>query len=175
MSEEKKWRWADVGAWIKKAFSAILRGKFIDDDGLKFNKYFIHIIYTFALFWASIWLSLEIEKTLTKVEDNQKILNDLEIYYAQKNVQLVGLNRMTTVEKLLQEKGSEVTLPTQQPINIEKTKMKVVNKENDTTKIKKAKERIINKKDSADKKEDIKQAETDNKETKKTESNNKQE
>ena len=87
---------------------------------LGFNKFFIHIIYTFFLFWVSIWLSLQIEKTLTKVEENQKRLEDMEIYHAQKVVELVGLNRLTTVRNLLHEKGSQVDIPQQPAVTIKK-------------------------------------------------------
>lgn len=75
------------------------------------NRYFIHIIYTFFLFWVSIWLSLKIEKTLTKVEDNRKTLEDMEIYHAQKTVELVRLGRMSVVQEMLEEKGSDVAVP----------------------------------------------------------------
>ena len=54
--ERKKWKFSDVGAWLRNAFMATLRGEFL----LRFqaSKYFIHIIYTFLLFWVSIYLSL---------------------------------------------------------------------------------------------------------------------
>ncbi len=118
MRENGKWRWSDVGTWLKNIVQAIIKGKLLMRLG--FNKYFIHIIYTFFLFWVSIWLSLQIEKTLTKVEDNQKILDDVAIYHAQKTVQLVGLNRLTTVRNLLREKGSDVDIPDSPTVTITK-------------------------------------------------------
>ena len=116
--EKRKWRWSDIGTWIKNSVQAIIKGQFLMRLG--FNKYFIHIIYTFFLFWVSIWLSLQIEKTLTKVEENQKRLDDMEIYHAQKVVEMVGLNRLTTVRNLLQEKGSQVDMPQQPAVTIKK-------------------------------------------------------
>lgn len=107
--ERRKWRLADIGQWLKNAFLATVKGELL--MRLHVGKYFIHIIYTFFLFWVSIWLSLKIEKTLTRVEDNRKELADLEIYHAQKTVELVGLNRMSRVQELLEQKGSAVTLP----------------------------------------------------------------
>ena len=101
VEENRKWRWSDIGVWMKNSVQAIIKGQFLMRLG--FNKFFIHIIYTFFLFWVSIWLSLQIEKTLTKVEENQKRLDDMEIYHAQKVVELVGLNRLTTVRNLLHE------------------------------------------------------------------------
>jgi len=118
VEENRKWRWSDIGVWMKNSVQAIIKGQFLMRLG--FNKFFIHIIYTFFLFWVSIWLSLQIEKTLTKVEENQKRLEDMEIYHAQKVVELVGLNRLTTVRNLLHEKGSQVDIPQQPAVTIKK-------------------------------------------------------
>lgn len=60
---------------------------------------------------SSIWLSLRIEKTLTRVEDNRKVLADMEIYHAQKTVELAGLSRMSKVQAMLEESGSKLTMP----------------------------------------------------------------
>ena len=109
VEENRKWRWSDIGVWMKNSVQAIIKGQFLMRLG--FNKYFIHIIYTFFLFWVSIWLSLKIEKTLTRVEDNRKALQDMEIYHAQKTVELVSLGRMSKIENMLQEQGSKLTLP----------------------------------------------------------------
>lgn len=100
---------ADVGLWLKNAFLASIRGEFL--LRLHVGKYFIHILYTFFLFWVSIWLSLKIEKTLTKVEENRKVLQDTEIYHAQKTVELASMGRMSKIEDMLREKGSALTIP----------------------------------------------------------------
>jgi len=107
--EHRKWRLADVGQWLKGAFKAAIKGEFL--LRLKVSKYFIHIIYTFFLFWASIWLSLKIEKTMTRVEDNRAILQDIEIYHAQKTVELASMGRMSKVEEMLRESGSTLGMP----------------------------------------------------------------
>ena len=80
----------------------------------------MHILYTFFLIWMMIWTSIKIEGTLAKVEKNNEILNDMKIYHAQKTVQMVSLNRITVVDKLLKENGSEVTLPIKPADRIEK-------------------------------------------------------
>ena len=105
----RKWKIADVGQWLKSAFLAAIKGEFL--LRLHVSKYFIHIIYTFFLFWVSIWLSLKIEKTLTKVEENRKVLQDTEIYHAQKTVELASMGRMSKIEDMLREKGSALTIP----------------------------------------------------------------
>ena len=107
--KQRKWKLADIGLWIKNAFLATIKGEFL--LRLHVNKYFIHIIYTFFLFWVSIWLSLKIEKTLTRVEENRKALQDIEIYHAQKTVELAGMGRMSKIEDMLRDKGSELTIP----------------------------------------------------------------
>ena len=107
--KQRKWKLADIGLWLKNAFLATIKGEFL--LRLHVNKYFIHIIYTFFLFWVSIWLSLKIEKTLTRVEENRKALQDIEIYHAQKTVELAGMGRMSKIEDMLREKGSARTVP----------------------------------------------------------------
>ena len=107
--KQRKWKLADFGLWLKNAFLATIKGEFL--LRLHVNKYFIHIIYTFFLFWVSIWLSLKIEKTLTRVEENRKALQDIEIYHAQKTVELAGMGRMSKIEDMLRDKGSELTIP----------------------------------------------------------------
>ncbi len=107
--KQRKWKLADIGLWLKNAFLATIKGEFL--LRLHVNKYFIHIIYTFFLFWVSIWLSLKIEKTLTRVEENRKALQDIEIYHAQKTVELAGMGRMSKIEDILRDKGSELTIP----------------------------------------------------------------
>lgn len=107
--KERKWRLADAGRWLKNAFLAAIKGEFL--LRLRINKYFIHIIYTFFLFWVSIWLSLKIEKTLTRVEDRRNILQDVEIYHAQKTVELEGMGRMSKIEDMLRESGSNLAVP----------------------------------------------------------------
>ena len=107
--DHRKWKFSDVGRWIKNAFLAAIKGEFL--LRLNVSKYFIHIIYTFFLFWVSIWLSLKIEKTLTRVEDNRKVLQDMEIYHTQKKVELVSLGRMSKIEEMLEAEGSALRMP----------------------------------------------------------------
>ena len=52
-----------------------------------------------------------VQKTLVQVEKNKDVLSEMKIYHAQKTVQIARLGRLSTVERLLEENGSEVTLP----------------------------------------------------------------
>ena len=93
--KQRKWKLAEIGQWLKNAFLAMIKGEFL--LRLHVSKYFIHIIYTFFLFWVSIWLSLKIQ--------------DIEIYHAQKTVELAGMGRMSKIEDMLREKGSTLSIP----------------------------------------------------------------
>lgn len=104
-----KFRLKDIGSFAKELGLSILKGDFM--RRIKVSNYFIHILYTFILFFFSIWLSLMMEKTFAKVERNREILKDMEIYHAQKTVEVASLNRMTKIQDLLREKGSQVTMP----------------------------------------------------------------
>ena len=106
--------------YLKRAFQGIIRGDFL--VSMKVGQYFIHIIWTFFLFFLSIWLSLQVEKTLTRVEQGKKALEDTQIYHAQKEAEWMSLQRMTTIREMLQEKGSAVNLPEKPAARIEKKK-----------------------------------------------------
>ena len=116
--ERKKWKFSDVGAWLRNAFMATLRGEFL----LRFqaSKYFIHIIYTFLLFWVSIYLSLKIEKTMTRVETGRKALEDIEIAHTQKTIELVSMGRMSKVQDMLHAQGSALGIPEEPAARIKK-------------------------------------------------------
>ena len=109
MTELRKWKISDIWKWLGNAGLAILQGELL--LRLNVSRYFIHIIYTFFLFWVSIWLSLKIEKTLTRVEDNRKVLSDIEIYHAQKTVELAGYSRLSTIQDMLKDSGADLTMP----------------------------------------------------------------
>jgi hypothetical protein len=84
------------------------------------HKYFLHIIYTFLLFWIAIWLGMKVDKSLVRVEDNKETLSDLKIYHAQKTVQIERLNSISKIEDLLQEQGSIIGIPENPATTIEK-------------------------------------------------------
>ena len=101
--------WKKIWDVTKNGFVAILHGELL--LRMRFDKYFPHIIYTFFLLWMMIWLSMKIENTMVKVEKNKTTLNDMKIYHAQKTVEVVSLDRITTVEDMLEKIGSDVELP----------------------------------------------------------------
>ena len=94
---------------IKNSVWAILHGEFL--LRLRIDKFFPHILWTFLLFWGMILSGMMVQKTLVKVEKNKSVLSEMKIYHAQKTVQIARLGRLSTVERLLEENGSDVTLP----------------------------------------------------------------
>ena len=113
MKEGKKtWKLADIGTFLKNSFVAILKGEFL--LRLNVGRYFIHIVYTFFMFAMVIWISLMIDNTLSKMEKNNKTIQELEIINSQKTYEIVSLSRRSSVSDLLQQMGSDVQEP-QQP------------------------------------------------------------
>ena len=103
---------------LRNSFIAIIRGEFL--LRIRCDKYFLHIIYTFFLLWCTIWIGMKVQNTMVKVEKNKEVLTNLKIYHAQKNVQMVSLGRLSTVEQMLREKDSKVAFPQQPATRLEK-------------------------------------------------------
>jgi hypothetical protein len=110
--------WKDFWKSVRNAFRALSRGEFLLSIGA--HKYYVHIFYLFILAWVSIWLSLKVDKTLTRVEENKVDLRDLEIYHAEKEAELVRLHSASTTAKRLKQLGSDVTLPEKPAVKISK-------------------------------------------------------
>lgn len=108
---ETKWKIRDLGILLKNTGMAILRGELLLRLGV--SRYFMHILVIFALLAGTIWVSLGIETTLGKVEENRKALKELEIAHSQKTFELAEMSRRTTIEKMLQEMGSDLAAPQQ--------------------------------------------------------------
>ena len=106
-----------AGASIKNAFKAFLRGELLMRLGC--DRFFPHILYTFLLFWIGILLNIMVENTMSKVEKNKEILTDLKIYHTEKTVQMAGMRRITKTDKMLENKGSNVTFPTKPATRID--------------------------------------------------------
>lgn len=119
MNEGKRsWKLADIGTFLKNSFVAILKGEFL--LRLNVGRYFVHIVYTFFLFAMVIWISLMIDSTLSKVENNNKTIQELEIIHSQKTYEIVSLSRRSSVNELLQQMGSDVTEPQQPAVQLSK-------------------------------------------------------
>lgn len=115
---ERKWTFSDIGRGLKNSFTAIIKGELM--LRLNIGRYFVHIVYTFVLFTAVIWISLLVESTMAKVEKNKKILEDLRIENAQKSFDAESLMRRSAVEHNLGLMGSDVKEPEKRAVILEK-------------------------------------------------------
>lgn len=94
---------------IKEFFIALGRGDLL--TRLRVDRLLPYILYLFLLGCISIWMSYHAEQTMLKVQKNNEIIRTLKIYNAQKTYELVGLDRIATVERMLEEAGSQVKAP----------------------------------------------------------------
>ena len=112
----KTWKIADIGLFFKNSIQAILKGEFL--LRLNIGRYFVHIAYTFLLFWILIFESLMAENALSKVERNKAKLHEMEIIYSDKTFEVASMSRRSEVEKRLAQMGSQVKEPERQAISI---------------------------------------------------------
>lgn len=92
-----------------RIFRSVASGEFL--LALHLDRYIIHVIYTFVLFMASIWLGIQIEKTFIRVEANKAELNELKIENNRLNFLLEQMNSSNWMEQRLQEQGSRLHYP----------------------------------------------------------------
>lgn len=101
--------WGKVGKAIKETLISIGQGNFL--LRLRVDKLFPYILVLFIIGCANIWLSYEVEQAALKVERNKKELETLKIYHAHLTGELVELDRISTVEAMLEQMGSDVRIP----------------------------------------------------------------
>ncbi len=91
---------------LRNSALAVLQGKFL----LKLNvgKYMVHIIFCFFVFSIAIWLSMMVDLSLHKVEENYETIDDLQMINAQYRFELEELHRRGEIEKRLARMGSEL-------------------------------------------------------------------
>ena len=119
MEEKRKFTFRDAVATTGNFFVSLFRGDLVLK--LKADKYFPHILFTFAIIWLCIWVSMRIDKTLTKVEKNRTELSALEIYRDQKRSELEELYSIRVTEKNLEKLGSGLQRP-EKPVTVIKKK-----------------------------------------------------
>ena len=106
---EKTWKIGDIFRITKGIISAVFQGKLLMK--LKIDKYLPQLIYTFFLCFLAILFSLAVDNTQGKVEKNRAELKELRIENTEKEYELIMLNRRSTVERLLETKGSGLKEP----------------------------------------------------------------
>ena len=121
MNEEtrvRKWKLSDLGVFLGNSFMAIVKGQFL--MRLRIDKYFIHIVYVFFLMAMLILISLGVENSQGKVEENKKIIKELQIVWSDKTFEAAGRSSRSAVEKRLKEMGSPLGEPMQNATVIKK-------------------------------------------------------
>ena len=88
---------------------------------LRVDKYLPYILYLFFLSMVSILMSYKAEQTMLIREQNKEKIETLKIFKAQKTCEIVSLDRISTVETMLDELGSEIKQP-EKPADILKRK-----------------------------------------------------
>ena len=98
---------------VWKAFIEILKSIGRGDIliRMRVDKLFPYILYTFFLGIVSIWLSYKAENTMHMVEVKKERIESLKYENANKNCEIIGLSRISTVETMLKEAESDVTVP----------------------------------------------------------------
>ncbi|NLB66961.1 MAG: hypothetical protein GX798_00695 [Bacteroidales bacterium] len=84
----------------------------------RLDRFLWFFIYLFVLIVLFISWNLYIESRLVKIEKNSAIIKDLEINRQQRALELVSLDYNIKVEKMLQDFGSKLHAPTDQPIRV---------------------------------------------------------
>ena len=84
---------------------------------LRVDKSLPYILYAFLLAMISIFMSYKAELAMLRMERNKAILETKRIYHSQKTCDMVSLARISTVETMLEELGSELE-PPQKPADI---------------------------------------------------------
>ena len=87
---------------------------------LKCDQFFPHIVYTFFLIFMVLLLNLMIEKTMVRVEENKKELYDLKIALTHKRTELIGLEKLSGLQELLEKAGSDLGIPDDPAVYIRK-------------------------------------------------------
>ena len=101
--------WKAIGSATVETLRSIARGDIL--LRMRVDKLFPYILYTFALACLSIWLSYKAENTMHMVEVNKERIESLKYENANKNCEIIGLSRISTVETMLKEAESDVTVP----------------------------------------------------------------
>lgn len=104
---------------IRNAFKAVREGELL--LRLRADKFLVHILYLFILMWMTIFLGLQVDKTLARVSENKAQLEKLRIHRSEKEAALVKLHSASAAQDRLKEMGSKATLPTE-PTSVIKTK-----------------------------------------------------
>ena len=116
MEAERRFRASDIGQLLKNSVKAIFEGEFL--LRLRIGRWFVHIVFVFIVIAVTIWISLLIDNTLTKVERGKTVIAEQESVIAMRTYELSSLTRRSAAEKHLKEMGSGLAEPTHPAIEL---------------------------------------------------------
>lgn len=99
-------------AWLGKALSGDILLKWGVDRYLGF------VCYGFLLLSALIAWSLTVENDMVKVKDNERRIEELRIHYHQTELNYVGMDSRSIVNRMLENYNSRLKAPTCPPKRI---------------------------------------------------------
>jgi len=79
------------------------------------EKNFGFVVYVFFLFCAIITWSLIAENDMVKVQTNEKKIEELRISYQQMELDYIGINNRTRIDRMLNGYGSTLQAPDTPP------------------------------------------------------------
>lgn len=108
---------ARFGRLILNSVKAIFKGEFL--LRLRIGDYFLHIAWCFCVAALTIWMSLLIDNTLTKVEKGKAIISKQENEIAEREFTLASMMNRRQIKISLEEMGSRLEDPKQRAIALE--------------------------------------------------------
>lgn len=106
-----------AGKLILNSVKAIFKGEFL--LRLRIGDYFLHIAWCFCIAALTIWMSLLIDNTLTKVEKGKAVISRLENDIAEREFTLASMMNRRQIRISLEEAGSRMEEPRHRAVELE--------------------------------------------------------
>lgn len=106
-----------AGKLILNSIKAIFKGEFL--LRLRIGDYFLHIAWCFCIVALTIWMSLLIDNTLTKVEKGKAVISRLDNEIAEREFTLASMMNRRQIRISLEEAGSKLEEPKQRAVALE--------------------------------------------------------
>lgn len=108
---------ARAGKLILNSIKAIFKGEFL--LRLRIGDYFLHIAWCFCIAALTIWMSLLIDNTLTRVEKGKAVISRQENEIAEREFTLASMMNRRQIKASLEEMGSRLEEPKHRAIVLE--------------------------------------------------------
>lgn len=103
---------------MMNAVKAIMKGELLFQ--LNAGKFFMHIVWTFALCALIIGYRIGMDTVLSRVEKNSADIKELQIIKSSKEYELKSLYRRSSIANMLQEKESALREPEKPAVRLVK-------------------------------------------------------